>query len=119
MNNFTSRNSDYLGANSAEMSLSAGAIQQMYNGDTSTKPMLQLIDIKKIAANSGTSSDRYRLIISDGIYFMQAMLATQLNFMVESGQVRFSTKNWHCDGSDHMLMHASNQAIPLKKNFAH
>ena len=67
--------------------LSAGAIQQMYNGDTSSKPTLQLIDVKRIPASAPQGSDRYRLIISDGVFFMQAMLATQLNGLVEAGQV--------------------------------
>ena len=71
--------------------LSTGAIQQMYNGDTSSKPTLQLIDVqlidvKRIPA-SAPQADRYRLIISDGVFFMQAMLATQLNGLVEAGQV--------------------------------
>ena len=57
------------------MSLSGGAIQAMYNGDTSSKPTLQLIDIKKISrssANGINTRDCYRLIISDGNFFMQA-----------------------------------------------
>lgn len=41
---------------------------------------------KKLTGN--TSSDRYRLLISDGLYSNSyAMLATQLNHMVENKQL--------------------------------
>ena len=73
------------------MSLSQGAIQTMYNNDTSGKHTLQLLDIKKINASGPGAMDRYRLVISDGQFYMQAMLATQLNSLVESGQARTPT----------------------------
>ena len=69
------------------MALSTGAIQRLYNNDVTPGSVLQLVDIKKISASGGGSSDRYRLVISDGQLYMQAMLATQLNEMVETGQV--------------------------------
>ena len=54
------------------------------------KPTLQLIDVKKIqpANPHAMAADRYRLVISDGTHLMQAMLATNLNGMMDSGQVR-------------------------------
>ena len=58
--------------------------------DTSIKPTLQLIDVKKIqpANPHAMASDRYRLVISDGQQLMQAMLATNLNTMMDTGQAR-------------------------------
>ncbi|ELU45414.1 damaged DNA binding protein [Rhizoctonia solani AG-1 IA] len=41
------------------------------------QPVLQLLSIKKVS--SGGSSDRYRLVYSDGEYHCQSMLATKLN----------------------------------------
>jgi len=68
------------------MSLDAGAIERAYNSNTSGNPTVQLLDIKPIISQSGTA-DRYRLVISDGQHFMQAMLATQLNNMVEQNEI--------------------------------
>jgi replication factor A1 len=41
---------------------------------------LQVLNIKKVVSTGG--SDRYRLIVSDGIHYMQSMLATQLNDLI-------------------------------------
>ena len=70
--------------------LTAGAVNAMNNNDTSIKPTLQLIDVKKIqpANPHAMASDRYRLVISDGQQLMQAMLATNLNTMMDTGQAR-------------------------------
>ncbi|KAH9071043.1 replication factor-a protein [Lactarius deliciosus] len=65
-----------------------------------TKPNLQLLSIKKVVANAATNSpdnqgapttDRYRIIISDGVHFLQAMLATQLNYLVEEHRIGKNT----------------------------
>lgn len=55
---------------------------------------VQLLSIKKVM-NQTTSTvaapiDRYRIILSDGVHFVQAMLATQLNELVSRGDI---TKN--------------------------
>ncbi|KAG8827827.1 Replication factor A protein 1 [Serendipita sp. 399] len=50
-------------------------------------PTLQLLSVKKIAGGAGLP-DRYRAIISDGDLFMQAMLATTINHLVEDGTLR-------------------------------
>ena len=70
--------------------LTANAVNDMNNNNTGIKPTLQLIDVKKIqpANPHAMASDRYRLVISDGTQLMQAMLATNLNTMMDSGQVR-------------------------------
>jgi replication factor A1 len=51
----------------------------------SSKPVLQMLSIKKVASDSTTTAqtDRYRVILSDGVHFVQSMLATQLNGLVE------------------------------------
>lgn len=54
--------------------------------------MFGAIDIKSIAsqgqAQGGAApSDRYRLIVSDGEHWTSAMLATQLNHLIQQGQI--------------------------------
>ena len=58
--------------------LSAGAVVRMFNNDTSGQPTVQLLDIKQIVGNA-VGPSRYRLFISDGQHFMQAILSQQLN----------------------------------------
>ena len=54
-----------------------------------SQPTLQLLSFKKVAPTGGPggSVDRYRVIVSDGQNFLQSMLATQLNFLVEEDMV--------------------------------
>ncbi|KAM5215481.1 replication protein A 70 kDa DNA-binding subunit [Hipposideros larvatus] len=67
--------------------LSEGAIAAiMQQGDTSIKPILQVINIRPIT--TGNSPPRYRLLMSDGLNTLSSfMLATQLNALVESEQL--------------------------------
>lgn len=73
--------------------LSSGAISHIYNTkDTSGKPVVQVVELKQINASSGTSANpRYRLAVSDGSHYQQAMLATQLNALVASGDIGVNT----------------------------
>ena len=66
--------------------LTAGAVQRVHNGDTTSSPTMQIIDVKRIGGQGG-AQERYRLVISDGVHYQQAMLATQLNEMVSEGKV--------------------------------
>ncbi|XP_073256997.1 replication protein A 70 kDa DNA-binding subunit-like [Porites lutea] len=53
-------------------------------------PVFQILGIKKIQtkSNEGSGSDRYRLVLSDGIHLhTSAMLATQLNHLVLSQEI--------------------------------
>ncbi|KAK0441014.1 hypothetical protein EV421DRAFT_1813498 [Armillaria borealis] len=50
---------------------------------------LQVLSTKKVPQSKG-AQDRYRIILSDGIHYIQAMLATQLNLLVDEETV---TKN--------------------------
>ncbi|XP_054989519.1 replication protein A 70 kDa DNA-binding subunit [Sorex araneus] len=63
--------------------LSEGALAAiMQQGDTSIKPILQVINIRPIT--TGNSPPRYRLLMSDGVNTLSSfMLATQLNSLVE------------------------------------
>lgn len=67
--------------------LTRGAVTHIYNTkDTSTHPVLQIIELKRISSQNANpnSAPRFRLAVSDGEKFQQAMLATQLNQLVLS-----------------------------------
>ncbi|XP_052075679.1 replication protein A 70 kDa DNA-binding subunit-like [Mytilus californianus] len=67
--------------------LTSGAIEAIVGGNTFDRPVLQIISSKKITA-AGSSADRYRLLLSDGLHsYSHAMLATQLNNLMESGEM--------------------------------
>ncbi|KAJ8507485.1 hypothetical protein ONZ45_g10141 [Pleurotus djamor] len=57
---------------------------------------LQLLSVKKVTIGSAsapttTTNERYRVIISDGTHYVQAMLATQLNNLVLDGVIGKNT----------------------------
>ena len=64
------------------------ALEVLFNSE----PTVQILSIKKVGPNQGANPmDRYRIILSDGEFFSQAMMATQLNYFVEGGQVQKNT----------------------------
>ncbi|SJX62214.1 probable replication factor-A protein 1 [Sporisorium reilianum f. sp. reilianum] len=74
--------------------LSQGAIAQMIQtadpASSVQNPVCQILSIKKIQATAASASnvgDRYRIIVSDGVHYAQAMLASQKRSMVESGEL--------------------------------
>ncbi|KAI8913069.1 hypothetical protein DFJ77DRAFT_466661 [Powellomyces hirtus] len=82
-----------------KIQLSKGALKTCYESPNKNpdhpaylKPVLQVLNIKKVipAANPAKPDqlERYRLIISDGVHFMQAMLGTQLNGHVSSEELK-------------------------------
>ncbi|KIP12317.1 hypothetical protein PHLGIDRAFT_124212 [Phlebiopsis gigantea 11061_1 CR5-6] len=79
--------------------LTKGICQRIHNARegeendqaTNSHPTMQILSIKKVGQTTGqNATDRYRVIVSDGEYFLQAMLATQINALIESGDL---TKN--------------------------
>lgn len=91
---------------SADHQLTEGICNRLNSGDKddeslwNSMPTLQFLSIKKVVASGATNSpgnpststtDRYRIIISDGIHFLQAMLATQLNYLVEEDRIGKNT----------------------------
>ncbi|KAJ8483106.1 hypothetical protein ONZ51_g4913 [Trametes cubensis] len=53
-----------------------------------SQPIVQFLSFKRVPPSGGTSTmDRYRVIVSDGEHFLQSMLATQLNPLVEEEQI--------------------------------
>ena len=71
--------------------LHRGSVRQLLAGQTSIHPVLQVVDVKQIGsagAPGSTTNERFRLMLSDGEHYQQAMLATQLNELVKNNEVR-------------------------------
>ncbi|RSH89319.1 Replication factor A protein 1 [Saitozyma podzolica] len=70
--------------------LSVGFCEKVFHADETPEgeqPVLQILNVKKINAPGASGADRYRIILSDGQYFIQSMLATQLNDKVENKEL--------------------------------
>ena len=73
--------------------LTEGICERFANGEHdddalwNSTPTVQLLSIKKVASSGSTTNDRYRIILSDGKKFLQAMLAMQLNTLVEQNAI--------------------------------
>jgi replication factor A1 len=50
-------------------------------------PVLQVLAVKKITSTAQNSAERWRVVLSDGTHFIQSMLATQLNPMVNNNEI--------------------------------
>lgn len=77
--------------------LTEGAIEMLSSGKwqpADVKPVLQVIELRAVpsqnssAVSGGEKQERYRLMLSDGLFFQQAMLATQRNELVKSQQMQ-------------------------------
>jgi replication factor A1 len=63
---------------------------QSTESDPTFRPTLQVISIKSVGPGTGTV-ERFRTVLSDGDCFVQGMLATQLNHLLESDQLVTNT----------------------------
>ena len=54
--------------------------------DASFQPVLQVMNVKKLTGNPG-AADRFRVILSDGVQYMQGMLASQLTSLIHTGSL--------------------------------
>lgn len=53
-------------------------------------PVVQLLSVKSVTANPQAGNgpaERFRLILSDGEFYVQAMLATQINSLVHNEEI--------------------------------
>jgi len=66
-------------------SLTANAIQTIFSGGDVSLPVVQMSGVRKVASDNKV--DRYRLVLSDGAYSMQAVLGTQLNQMILNNEL--------------------------------
>lgn len=70
--------------------LTSGQVPAIYKGETLQEPVFQIINLRELPPKEGQPK-RYRLLISDGTYFMQSMLTTQLNNLVADGKIQPNT----------------------------
>lgn len=82
-----------------EFQLSAGSCRRLQTAPHADDSVydaphtIQFLSIKKVNSTSVTGGplERYRIIISDGVHFIQAMLATQLNNLVNEQTISRNT----------------------------
>jgi replication factor A1 len=72
------------------MSLSENAVRRIIatakgGDDPGFQPVFQVISIKEVGSANGAT--RFRTVLSDGEFFVQGMLATQINELVTSGEL--------------------------------
>jgi hypothetical protein len=75
--------------------LTPGAVKEIWDlpdGPGTIKPVLQVADLRPIttksAATAARQSERFRLLLSDGVHSQQAMLSTDHNNLVKDGSLR-------------------------------
>lgn len=78
-------------AAAAASALSRGSLDAIFNDtDKAAKlfpvPVMQCLQVKKMMP-SAQGGDRYRLVMSDGDHYVQTMLATQANHVVQEGKL--------------------------------
>lgn len=73
--------------------ITPGAIKNIYQtGNASSYPVVQIVELKKIShTNSTNAPPRYRLAISDSTHFQQAMIATQLNILINEKKLAINS----------------------------
>lgn len=72
----------------ASVDLTRGAIAMISEGGAEgMKPVLQVSDVRLVNTTQSTT-ERYRMMLSDGVHTQQAMLATQMNSIVKDGTLQ-------------------------------
>lgn len=97
------------------MEISRGAVEHIYKTkDTGVTPVLQITELKRISPGTNPNSPpRFRLAVSDGLHFQQAMLATQLNKMVADQMLQL---NCLVKLNDYICNEVSNKRIIIILN---
>lgn len=66
--------------------LDEGSISKIIENDTSITPRLQILNMRKVI--NAISGERFRLVLSDGQFYVQGVLDKQLNELVENGKLK-------------------------------
>jgi replication factor A1 len=74
-------------AANAEAAVTQGALSAIYNNQPAENPVFQCVQLKPMGAGAG-GVERYRLVWSDIRNYIQSMLATQLNHIVNEGKLK-------------------------------
>ena len=72
--------------------LAPGAVKEIAelpNGPGTIQPVLQAADVRPVTAKGAAAgvqpSERFRMLVSDGVHSLQSMLSTDLNHLVRDG----------------------------------
>ena len=74
--------------------LTSGSCIRLHNATSQYDPafhdnhVLQILSIKPISPPDPNAAPRYRILLSDGVHYLQAMLATELNRYVKDEQIK-------------------------------
>ena len=67
--------------------ITSGAVQRIYLYDTTPGSVVQVLDIRRLSTRNSMAVVRFRLVVSDGRHYQQAVVVTELNARIESGEV--------------------------------
>jgi len=71
------------------VNLTQGAIITMCFTSEEFQPVLQVFDLKLVQSQLNSSTtERYRVVLSDGLHYQQGMLALHKNELVHSGRLQ-------------------------------
>ncbi|KAI5021039.1 hypothetical protein ZWY2020_054449 [Hordeum vulgare] len=76
--------------------LTQGAVREIWelpDGPGTIKPVLQVADLRPVTTKNhvGHQSERYRMLLSDGVHSQQSMLATAHNHLDKTGALRLGS----------------------------
>jgi replication factor A1 len=64
------------------------AISEHADGNRTLQPMLQVVDVQMVNNVKNPSVERFRMVLSDGVYTMQSMLTAAENTRVLDGSIQ-------------------------------
>ncbi|XP_066368674.1 replication protein A 70 kDa DNA-binding subunit A-like isoform X2 [Miscanthus floridulus] len=64
------------------------AVSEHGDGNGTLQPVLQVVDVRMVKNVENPSAECFRMVLSDGVYTMQSMLATAKNTRVRDGSIQ-------------------------------
>ena len=71
-----------------EWPMTGGAVQRMYHDDNTPGSVVQVLDIRRLSTDNPVAVERFRLVVSDGQHYQQAVVVTELNARIKSGEIQ-------------------------------
>ena len=66
-----------------------GAFKSIFGGQPEFKhPTVQCLLVKPIGSQNGDGGNRYRIVLNDGVNFVQSMITTSMNSLIHDGKLR-------------------------------
>ena len=67
--------------------LTSGAVLRIYHYDTTPGSVVQVLDIRRLSSGNSMAVVRFRLVVSDGHHYQQAVVVSELHAKIESREV--------------------------------